>query len=42
MYIAMNHFRIDPERGPDFEKVWRTFESMTMLTRRPVKRREPK
>ena len=27
MYIAMNHFRINPEKGAEFEQVWRDRES---------------
>lgn len=27
MYIAMNHFRISPDKGDDFERVWRERES---------------
>ena len=27
MYIAMNHFRISPDKGPEFEQVWRDRES---------------
>ena len=27
LFIAMNHFRVDPERGADFEAHWRTRES---------------
>ncbi len=27
MYIAMNHFRISPEKGAEFEQVWRDRES---------------
>jgi heme-degrading monooxygenase HmoA len=27
MYVAMNHFRIDPERAPEFEQAWRERES---------------
>ncbi len=27
MFIAMNHFRVDPERGAEFEDVWRKRDS---------------
>jgi heme-degrading monooxygenase HmoA len=27
MYIAMNHFRVKPDREADFEKAWRERES---------------
>ena len=27
MYIAMNHFKVNPERGDEFEHVWRSRES---------------
>jgi heme-degrading monooxygenase HmoA len=27
MYIAMNHFRVDPERCADFERAWRERQS---------------
>ncbi len=27
MYIAMNHFRVAPERGEDFERGWRDRET---------------
>lgn len=27
IFIAMNHFRVDPERADDFEKHWRERES---------------
>jgi heme-degrading monooxygenase HmoA len=27
MFIAMNHFRIAPEKGAEFERVWRERES---------------
>ncbi len=27
MFIAMNHFQVDPARGEEFEQVWRTRES---------------
>ena len=27
MYVAMNHFRVVPERAEDFEKVWRERET---------------
>ena len=27
MYIAMNHFRVDPQHAPDFERAWRQRES---------------
>jgi heme-degrading monooxygenase HmoA len=27
MYIAMNHFRVRPDRAADFETAWRTRES---------------
>ena len=27
LFIAMNHFRVDPERGADFEAHWATRES---------------
>ena len=27
MYIAMNHFRVDPSRTAEFEQAWRTRES---------------
>ncbi len=27
LFIAMNHFRVAPDRGADFEKVWRERDS---------------
>jgi heme-degrading monooxygenase HmoA len=27
MYVAMNHFNVNPERGADFEEMWRGRES---------------
>ena len=27
MFIAMNNFKVNPEKGEDFETVWRTRES---------------
>jgi heme-degrading monooxygenase HmoA len=27
MYVAMNHFRVQPDRGADFETAWRERES---------------
>ena len=27
MYIAMNHFRVDPSKTAEFEEAWRTRES---------------
>ncbi len=27
MYIAMNHFRVDPEKTAEFEDAWRTRQS---------------
>jgi heme-degrading monooxygenase HmoA len=27
IFIAMNHFRVDPERGADFERHWRERET---------------
>lgn len=27
IFIAMNHFRVDPARGAEFEALWRTRES---------------
>ena len=27
MYIAMNHFRVDPQRASDFEQAWRERQS---------------
>lgn len=27
MFIAMNRFKVNPGRGPDFEEAWRTRES---------------
>ncbi len=27
MFIAMNHFKVDPERGAEFEEHWRQRES---------------
>ena len=27
MFIAMNHFKVNPERGSEFEAVWRDRES---------------
>ena len=27
LFIAMNHFRVDPERGAEFEEHWRRRES---------------
>ncbi len=27
MFIAMNHFQVQPGRGPEFEEMWRTRES---------------
>jgi heme-degrading monooxygenase HmoA len=27
MFIAMNHFSVDPERGAEFEEIWRQRDS---------------
>lgn len=27
MYIAMNHFKVNPDRGAEFEQVWQSRES---------------
>jgi heme-degrading monooxygenase HmoA len=27
LFIAMNHFQVDPERGAEFERIWRERET---------------